>query len=59
MSEVLEPLAVTLAEAMRLIGVKKTKLNELANAKKIERRHIDGRAVILFDSIKAFVEGLK
>ena len=54
MSEVLEPLAVALTEAMRLIGVRKTKINELCNEGKIDRRHIGKRGVVTVESIKRF-----
>ncbi len=53
------PLLVTLPEAMRLIGVKMTKLNELAKAGRIEKVRIGKRALITMASIRQFVADLK
>jgi hypothetical protein len=53
------PLLVTLPEAMRLLGVKITKLNELAKERQIEKVRIGKRALITMDSIHRFVADLK
>jgi hypothetical protein len=53
------PLLVPLAEAQRLLGVKITKLNELAKARQIEKVRIGKRALVTMASIRQFVASLK
>lgn len=53
------PLLISLAEARRILAVGKTKLNQLCNAGRLDRRHIDGRAVVLYASVLRFVAELE
>jgi hypothetical protein len=48
-------LLVDLKEAMRQLSVGKTKLNDLANAGLLDRKHIGRRSVITMASIHEFV----
>ncbi len=59
MSDNSSPLLVTLPEAMRLLSIGKTKINDLCNAGEIDRHHIGRKAVVTMDSIRRFIAGLK
>ena len=50
---------VPLVDAMRVLGIKKTKLNELVKDGALVKRHVGRRAVITMESIKAFIASLK
>ena len=44
---------------MRVLGIKKTKLNELVKDGALVKRHVGRRALITMESIKAFTASLK
>lgn len=46
MSALPAPLLVDLPEARRLLAIGKTKLNDLANAGHLDRRHIGRKALV-------------
>ncbi len=50
---------VPLVDAMRVLGIKKTKLNELAKDGHLDKRHIGRKAVITVESIRRFIASLK
>jgi hypothetical protein len=50
---------VPLTDAMKMLGIKKTKLNELAKDGRLDKRHIGRKAVITVESIRRFAASLK
>jgi hypothetical protein len=50
---------VPLTDAMKMLGIKKTKLNELAKDGRLDKRHIGRKAVITVESIRRFIASLK
>lgn len=50
---------VPLVDAMRVLGIKKTKLNELVKDGALVKRHVGRRALITMELIKAFTASLK
>ena len=50
---------VPLVDAMRVLGIKKTKLNELVKNGALVKRHVGRRALITMELIKAFIASLK
>ena len=53
----MEQIAVTIAEAARVLSVGRSSVYRLIHEGKLTRRHILGRAVITAESIKALIEG--
>lgn len=54
----LRPRLVGVKEACRLLGIGKSRLYELAAAKRIVKVRMDGRALITLESIDRFVDEL-
>ena len=52
----LEPLLVTIDEALRLIGVGRTKLYELINEERLDVVKIGRRTMVRFESLKRLAE---
>jgi excisionase family DNA binding protein len=50
------PLALTVKEALRLIGLGRTKFYQLIAQGKISTVHVGRRRLIIYDSLKAFLE---
>jgi excisionase family DNA binding protein len=53
----IEPLTVTVPEALRLTGLGRTSLYRLIEEKKLRRVKVGSRTLIDFGSIKKLVEG--
>lgn len=54
----LTPIAVSVADAARMIGIGQTKMWELINAGTIDTRRCGRRVLVLADSLRAYVEAL-
>lgn len=54
----LTPIAVSVADAARMIGIGQTKMWELINAGIIDTRRCGRRVLVLADSLRAYVEAL-
>ena len=54
----MEPLALTVADATKALGIKKTKLYSLVNQGKLRVVKIGRRSVVTVSSIKALIEGV-
>ena len=52
-----EPLAYSIADAIRVSSIGKTKLYSLIKAKKLQARRIGGRTLIPAASLRALIEG--
>lgn len=52
-----EPLAYSVADAIRVSSIGKTKLYSLIKSKRLEVRRIDGRTLIPAKSLRALIEG--
>lgn len=55
----IEPILISIKDASRLLGIGRTKLYELISADKLETRRIDTRNLILYSSIKSYVQNLQ
>lgn len=54
----MEPITVTVENAKAILGIGTTKLYQLINAKELETIKLGRRTLILFDSIRDFVNRL-
>lgn len=52
-----EPLAYSVADAIRVSSIGKTKLYSLIKSKRLEARRIDGRTLIPAASLRRLIEG--
>ena len=52
-----EPLAYSVADACRAIGIKKTKLYALLKDGRLQARRLDGRTLIPASSLRRLIEG--
>jgi len=55
----LRPLHVAVPDAMRLLGIGRTKLYSLIGERKLEQVHIGAKALVTVDSIERFADSLR
>jgi excisionase family DNA binding protein len=54
----MEPVTLSIADAMKAIGIGRTKIYELIGAKKLRAVRLGGRTLVRTDSIRALVDSL-
>lgn len=52
----IEPLTVTVADALRIIGIRRTKLYELIGSGDLETLKVGRRTLVLMDSLRSLIE---